>query len=112
MGLKFGQCGGDAGGVGAVVDGFAVAAGGEQAALAEQGQLLGGGGVGDARLFGDVAHGELDVAGELQHELLPGFAGQGFEEASRGLAEVGHVVRVADVSSFREFPILSRNVDV
>ena len=95
----------------AVVDGLAVATGGEQAALAQGGQPFAGGGLGDAQAFGDLADGQLGVAGELQHELLAALVGQGLEEAAGRLTEFDHGMMMAVISSFRELPIPSSYVD-
>ena len=55
------------------------------AAAAEESELLGGGGLADAGAFGDLVDGQLGALGEQQHDLLASGVGQCLEEVLGGL---------------------------
>src|SRR5690242_3168264 len=84
--LEFGEGSLYRGGVDAIADLLAVLAGGEEAAAAQQGELLGGVGLADVEALGDGADGQFDAAGEQFEHLLALLAGQALEELAQLLA--------------------------
>ena len=66
--------------IGPVQHALAVAAGGDDTAAPQQRELARRVGLADAGAFGDLVDRQLGSAGEQEHDLLPGRAGQGAEE--------------------------------
>jgi hypothetical protein len=70
---------GEALGSGGVIGVAAMVAGLDEAGIAEDGEVLGDGGLGDAGVGGEVADGERTVAGQALEEGSAGGVGEGVE---------------------------------